>query len=207
MIYFVFFVFVVLLCFILVSSRKEKKKSKVEKAVTRSPISENRRDVDTSRDFLRQHYEEHLQDAIEAGNEKEIKYYSAKLDPEFQIAENQYWSHDLRIMEMKVDKTTGKDEFEKACQDQMLRAYAFKPLYEKYYSQPLNANVFKTYALFLEREGRFVDAATVCSKALRWGFPNDKTQGGMAGRLVRMVKKSGGETNAEVEDALKKYCQ
>lgn len=197
---------VFLCCVASASSKKGKKRNKADSR----PVEMVRINVQAEKSddgFMRHHYEDHLQEAIRAGNEKEIKYYSAKLDPEFQIASEQYWSHDMKIRGMRTDQTVSKDEFEKACQDQMLRAYAFKPLYEKSYSQPLNADVFKSYAIFLEREGRYIDAATVCAKALRWGFPNDKTQGGMAGRLVRMVKKAGGETTPEIEDALKKFCQ
>lgn len=198
---------VVFLCWVVsASSKKGKKKSKANSRPMET-VRVNVRVDESDDDFMRHHYEDHLQEAIQKGDEKEIKYYSAKLDPEFQIASEQYWGNDLKIRGMRTDQTVSKDEFEKACQDQMLRAYAFKPLYEKSYSQPLNAEVFRTYAIFLEREGRFTDAATVCAKALRWGFPNDKTQGGMAGRLVRMVKKAGGETNTEIEDALMKYCQ
>ena len=154
-----------------------------------------------------QYYKEHLQYAIERGDQKEILYYQGKLDPEFRIIEDQYWGARNRIKEMQVDQTVNKEDFEKECKAQMTRAYAFKRPYEHYYSQPLYADVFKIYAIFLEREGRYVDAATVCARALRWGFPNDRTQGGMKGRLMRLVKKAGGEINGEIEDALKKFCQ
>lgn len=162
---------------------------------------------DPNNDFMLNHYKENLQYAIEKGNQKDILYYTAKLDPEFRNAEYQFWHAQTEIQEMRVDQTVKKEDFEKACQDQMLRAYAFKRPYEKYYQQPLYGEVFKIYAIFLEREGRYVDAATVCARALRWGFPNDRTQGGMKGRLLRLVKKAGGEVNEEIEDALKKYCQ
>jgi hypothetical protein len=162
---------------------------------------------DPNNDFMLNHYKENLQYAIEKGNQKDILYYTAKLDPEFRNAEYQFWHAQTEIQEMRVDQTVKKEDFEKACQDQMLRAYAFKRPYEKYYQQPLYGEVFKIYAIFLEREGRYVDAATVCARALRWGFPNDRTQGGMKGRLMRLVKKAGGEVNGEIEDALKKYCQ
>ncbi len=162
---------------------------------------------DPNNDFMLNHYKENLQYAIEKGNQKDILYYTAKLDPEFRNAEYQFWHAQTEIQEMRVDQTVKKEDFEKACQDQMLRAYAFKRPYEKYYQQPLYGEVFKIYAIFLEREGRYVDAATVCARALRWGFPNDRTQGGMKGRLMRLVKKAGGEVNGEIEDALKKYCK
>ena len=162
---------------------------------------------DPNDDFMLNHYRENLKYAMEKGDQKEILYYTAKLDPEFRNAEFHFWNAQTKIDEMRVDQTVKKEDFEKACQDQMLRAYAFKPLYEKYYCQPLYAEVFKIYALFLEREGRYVDAATVCARALRWGFPNDRTHGGIKGRLMRLVKKAGGEVNEEIEDALKKYCQ
>lgn len=151
--------------------------------------------------------EKRLSDAIENGDEREVRYYRGQLDKAYQIASDDYWHHNILLEQMKVDKTISKEEFENACEQQMLRAYAFKESYDKYNIEPLYASVFKTYALFLEREGRFVDAATVCAKSLRWGFPNDRTQGGMAGRLVKLVKKAGGETNEEIEDALREYCQ
>lgn len=162
---------------------------------------------DDADDWLTTHNKEHLQEAIQKGDKKEILYYQGKLDPVFQKMESEFWGARNSIKEMQVDKRASKADFEKACLAQMQRAFAFKPIYEKYYCQPLNADIFKTYALFLEREGRYVEAATVCVRALDQGFPNDGTQGGMAGRLVRMIKKAGGETTNEIEDALNRYCR
>ena len=187
-----------------ISAYKKDKKTDAKRSNSTSGYTVTIRDDD---DDGLSYYREKLQYAIERGDQRDILFYQGKLDPEFRITDEQYWHAQSVIHEMQIDQTVRKEDFEKACQDQMLRAYAFKPGYEKYYSQPLYAEVFKIYAIFLEREGRYVDAATVCARALRWGFPNDRTQGGMKGRLMRLVKKAGGEVNEEIEDALKKYCQ
>jgi hypothetical protein len=179
------------------------KKKKVDKPHFTVTIREN--DDDENR--VEQFYRDMLHDAIEKGDKDEIRYYTKKLDKEYQIAERNYLCENARLHELRVDQTVSKDDFEKACRSHMMGTYAFKSLYQKYNDNPLYSDVFKIYAIFLEREGRYVDAATICARALRWGFPNDRTQGGMKGRLMRLVKKAGGEVNGEIEDALKKYCQ
>ena len=160
----------------------------------------------TPEDIVRETSEQRLKEAEATGNERQAKYYRGQLDEGYQRVSKDYWHHEAMIANMKVDKTVSDAEFEKECEAHMLRAFGFKNMFDEYNDEPLQTNVFKTYALFLEKRGRYVEAASVCAKALRWGFPNDKTQGGMAGRLVRMVKKSGGETTPEIEDALQKYC-
>lgn len=187
-----------------ISAYKKEKKNETKRSNSQSGYTVTIREDD---DVMREINEEFLKEAIENGNEEDIRYYSRKLDTEYQRAHMDYLSNNVRIAEMRVDQRVSKEEFERACQEHMMRAYAFKSLYEKYSNQPFSTDIFKIYAIFLEREGRYVDAATVCARALRWGFPNDRTQGGMRGRLLRLVKKAGGEVNEEIEDALKKYCQ
>ena len=148
-----------------------------------------------------------LQEAIAAGNKEDILYYQRKLDRNFQRVYRDYLNGNVRLSEMKTDQRVTPAEFEKACNEQIKTTLIYRDMHQKYYGTPLNSDVFKYYAMFLEKQGRYLDAARVCARALDLGFPNDRTQGGMAGRLVRMVKKAGGETTAEIEDALQRFCQ
>lgn len=148
-----------------------------------------------------------LQEAIAAGKQEDVLYYQRKLDKTFQNVYMDYLNGSVRLDEMKTDQRVTPAEFEKACNEQIKATLIYRDMYEKYYNAPLNTDVFKTYAMFLEKQGRYLDAAKVCARALDLGFPNDRTQGGMAGRLVRMVKKAGGETTNEIEDALQRFCQ
>ena len=151
--------------------------------------------------------QELLQEAIAAGNKEDILYYQRKLDRNFQRVYMDYLNGNVRLSEMKADKRVTPEQFEKACNDQIKTTLIYRDMFEKYYGAPLNPDVFKIYAMFLEKQGRYLDAARACARALDLGFPNDGTQGGMAGRLVRMVKKAGGETTPEIEDAIRKYCK
>lgn len=148
-----------------------------------------------------------LQEAIAAGKQEDVLYYQRKLDKTFQKVYMDYLNGSVRLAEMKTDQRVTPAEFEKACNEQIKTTLIYRDMYEKYYNAPLNPDVFKIYAMFLEKQGRYLDAAKVCARALDLGFPNDRTQGGMAGRLVRMVKKAGGETTNEIEDALQRFCQ
>lgn len=148
-----------------------------------------------------------LQEAMVAGNQEEILYYQRKLDKTFQKVYTDYLNGSVRLAEMKTDQRVTPAEFEKACNEQIKTTLIYRDMYEKYHNAPLNPDVFKTYAMFLEKQGRYMDAARVCARALSLDFPNDGTKGGMAGRLVRMVKKAGGETTNEIEDALQRFCQ
>ena len=148
-----------------------------------------------------------LQEAIAAGKQEDVLYYQRKLDKTFQKVYMDYLNGSVRLAEMKTDQRVTPAEFEKACNEHIKTTLIYRDMYEKYYNAPLNTDVFKIYAMFLEKQGRYLDAAKVCARALDLGFPNDRTQGGMAGRLVRMVKKAGGETTNEIEDALQRFCQ
>lgn len=148
-----------------------------------------------------------LQEAMAAGKQEDVLYYQRKLDKTFQKVYMDYLNGSVRLAEMKTDQRVTPAEFEKACNEQIKTTLIYRDMYEKYYNAPLNPDVFKIYAMFLEKQGRYLDAAKVCARALDLGFPNDRTQGGMAGRLVRMVKKAGGETTNEIEDALQRFCQ
>ena len=164
-------------------------------------------DEDSDREWMESRYKERLQEAIERGDEKEILYCQSMLDRTFQKVKTDYCIGDSRLSNMKVDQRVTPGQFEEACNEQIKTTLIYRDMYVKYYQVPLDTDVFKIYAMFLEKQGRYLDAARVCARALNLGFPNDGTQGGMAGRLVRMVKKAGGETTNEIEDALNRYCQ
>ena len=148
-----------------------------------------------------------LQEAIAAGKQEDVLYYQRKLDKTFQKVYMDYLNGSVRLAEMRADQRVTPEEFEKACNEQIKITLIYRDMYQKYYNMPLNPDVFKYYAMFLEKQGRYLDAARVCARALSLDFPHDGTKGGMAGRLVRMVKKAGGETNNEIEDALQRFCR
>lgn len=54
------------------------------------------------------------------------------------------------------------------------------------YAAHLTYPAFKNLALLYERRGGLDAAISVCRDALRRGFPNDGTKGGMIGRLKRL---------------------
>lgn len=148
-----------------------------------------------------------LQEAMAVGKQEDVLYYQRKLDKTFQKVYMDYLNGSVRLAEMRTDQRVTPAEFEKACNEQIKITLIYRDMYQKYYNMPLNPDVFKYYAMFLEKQGRYLDAARVCARALSLDFPNDGTKGGMAGRLVRMVKKAGGETTNEIEDALQRFCQ
>lgn len=164
-------------------------------------------DEDSDHEWMESRYKERLQESIERGDEKEILYCQSMLDRTFQKVKTDYCIGDSRLSNMKVDQRVTPGQFEEACNEQIKTTLIYRDMYVKYYQMPLDTDVFKIYAMFLEKQGRYLDAARACARALDLGFPNDGTKGGMAGRLVRMVKKAGGETTAEIEDALNRFCQ
>lgn len=183
------------------ASQKQEKKRVVPVTVELSlKGKEERRSMD---DINR----ELLQEAIAAGKQEDVLYYQRKMDKTFQKVYMDYLNGSVRLAEMRTDQRVTPAEFEKACNEQIKITLIYRDMYQKYYNMPLNPDVFKYYAMFLEKQCRYLDAARVCARALSLDFPNDGTKGGMAGRLVRMVKKAGGETTNEIEDALQRFCQ
>ena len=57
----------------------------------------------------------------------------------------------------------------------------------------------KTLAMIYEKRGDYEHAANVCAFAIRSGYPKDGTDGGMRGRMARMIKKG----NLPLTDAYK----
>lgn len=50
---------------------------------------------------------------------------------------------------------------------------------------------FKQLAIIYEKEGDYENAIKICEYAIAEGFENDKTKGGMTGRLEKLRKKAG----------------
>lgn len=57
----------------------------------------------------------------------------------------------------------------------------------------------KTLAMIYEKRGDYERAANICAFAIRSGYPKDGTDGGMRGRMARMIKKG----NLPLTDAYK----
>lgn len=200
-----FFICLAVLVAIIVIVYKSGKKSK---PTTSGPAQRQNTPVKEESRSMRSINEELLEEARAAGDEEGVQYYTRKLDDRFQAVSMEYTSKGAELAEMRTDTTVPPEKFEKACNDYIKLTLLYRDMHDKYYDSPLQySDAFKTYAMFLEKQGRYLDAARVCARALNLGFPNDKTQGGMAGRLVRMVKKAGGETTAEIEAALNRYCR
>lgn len=161
----------------------------------------------TVEEFVNQINEKRIKEARANGDERTAKYYESRMDKEYVRGERSIGEQNVELYALVRDQTASVEDVEAFCEKLMLETYAFKPLYEKYNDIPYAPPVFKEYSIYLANRGNYVKAAEVCAKALRWGFVNDGTKSGMAGRLVRMVKKAGGETNEEIEDALRKYCK
>ena len=201
----VFFIILAVLVAIFVILYKSGKKSK---PTTRGPEERPNPPAKEENRSMRSINEELLEEAKAAGDEEGVRYYTRKLDDRFQSVSMEYTSKGAELAEMRTDTTVPPEKFEKACNDYIKLTLLYRDMHDKYFDSPLlYSDAFKTYAMFLEKQGRYLDAARVCARALNLGFPNDRTKGGMAARLVRMVKKAGGETTNEIEDALNRYCR
>ncbi len=65
---------------------------------------------------------------------------------------------------------------------EMSKVYERTP--QKYYP------AFVRMALVYEKRGEYENAISICQQAINMGFDNDKTKGGMQGRIARLCKKA-----------------
>lgn len=79
--------------------------------------------------------------------------------------------------------------FEAVCTEDISLAEEFVRLHKKYDQTIPRYPCFKQLAIFYEKQGNYHLAITVCEEAIRLGFEEDGTQGGMTGRIEKLEKK------------------
>lgn len=75
-------------------------------------------------------------------------------------------------------------------------------LWRKYNTPIYSYPAFKRMSIIYEKQGNYESAALMCVQALRLGFTDDGTKGGMRGRLARLVRKSGMTVDAETRQLM-----
>lgn len=66
----------------------------------------------------------------------------------------------------------------------------------------LESPPLKMLAIIYEKNSRYSASALVCVRAIKNGYPNDGTKGGMRGRLARMIKKGKLDVTDEMKQIL-----
>lgn len=79
--------------------------------------------------------------------------------------------------------------FEVICKEDISLAEEFVRLYKSHGQIVPRYPCFKQLAIFYEKQGNYHLAVTVCEEAIRLGFEEDGTQGGMTGRMEKLEKK------------------
>ena len=79
--------------------------------------------------------------------------------------------------------------FEAVCKEDISLAEEFVQLHKKYNQTIPHYPCFKQLAIFYEKQGNYHLAITVCEEAIRLGFEDDGTKGGMTGRIEKLEKK------------------
>lgn len=128
-------------------------------------------------------------------------------DTEYQAGYKRYSDLMSYVREMySVINTVGSfsseagDRLIDACVSAIEAEDAIKEKLEYYHKMPLEmSEPRKTLAMIYEKRGDYEHAANVCAFAIRSGYPKDGTDGGMRGRMARMIKKG----NLPLTDAYK----
>lgn len=76
------------------------------------------------------------------------------------------------------------------------------PLWESYEEPIPRCPVFARQSMIFEKRGEYDRAAAVCVVAIRAGFSDDGTKGGMVGRLKRLLKKGKLKPTQEILELL-----
>lgn len=79
--------------------------------------------------------------------------------------------------------------FESICKEDISIAEEFVRLYKNNREIVPRYPCFKQLAIFYEKQGNYHLAVTVCEEAIRLGFEEDGTQGGMTGRMEKLDRK------------------
>lgn len=152
-----------------------------------------------------------LRDAITSKTEQEREYWKrwaeANADAEYQSDLNTFHALLTHIREMySVINSVGSfsdeagDRLIDSCAAAIEIEVEIKEKREYYENTHFEmSEPCKTLAMILEDRKEYHHAAAVCVYAIQNGFPKDGTNGGMRGRLARMIKKG----NLPLTDELK----
>lgn len=88
------------------------------------------------------------------------------------------------------------------CQDTAALFLELVPLWQKYEEPIPRCPAFSRQAMIHEKREEYEKAAAVCVVAIRAGFPDDGTKGGMPARLKRMIKKGNLHLSEDVMDLI-----
>jgi hypothetical protein len=132
-----------------------------------------------------------------ASTEEDRRYWESQADKEYQAARSLFYDLCTEIKEQySVINNVGSFDNEEgnkliaSCVEAIYiddstrekRDYYDSAKYE--YCEP-----YKILSMVYEKRGEFQRAATVCVMAIDKGYTKDGTNGGMRGRLARMIKK------------------
>lgn len=142
-----------------------------------------------------------------AQSEEERRYYEAQADKQYQAAQAEYCA---LLTEIKETYTVinNVSSFSSEAGDRLLdrcvegvnmenylsEKWAYYDSAKHEYSEP-----HKMLSMIYEKRGDYQRAASVCVLAIQKGFTKDGTNGGMRGRLARMIKKG----NLPISDQMK----
>lgn len=152
-----------------------------------------------------------LRDAITAKAEQEREYWrlwaEANADAEYQSDLNTFYALLTHIREMySVIGSVGSfsdeagDRLIDSCAEAIEIEEKIRENREYYENTHFEmSEPRKTLAMIYEKRGDYEHAANVCAFAIRSGYPKDGTDGGMRGRMARMIKKG----NLPLTDAYK----
>lgn len=142
-----------------------------------------------------------------ASNDEAKRYYEAQADKQYQGDLSQYYNLVTEIRELySVINTVGSftdpsaDKLIDKCAAAIVLDVKLKEKREYYESRIFDmSEPAKTLTMVFEKRQEYETAAGVCTLAIENGFTADGTNGGMRGRLARMIKKG----NLPLTDELK----
>ena len=145
-----------------------------------------------------------------AQDEETKRYYEAQADKQYQAALSALYALETEIQET-YSVLTNVGSFNSEAGDKLVercvaaieldnsirekRDYYDKSKYE--YSVP-----HKILSMVYEKRGEYQRAAMVCVLAIEKGYTKDSTNGGMRGRLARMIKKGNLPISEQMKEIL-----
>lgn len=145
-----------------------------------------------------------------AQDEEMKRYYECQADKQYQASLSAFYSLETEILETYsvltnvgsfnseagdklIDRCVAAIELDNSIREK--RDYYDKSKYE--YSIP-----HKILSMVYEKRGDYQRAAVVCVLAIEKGYTKDSTNGGMRGRLARMIKKGDLPISDQMKDIL-----
>ncbi len=142
---------------------------------------------------MREMYDE----AARSGDAEMLRYAAMESDVEFVQTRAAYYEMSTEVQsDYKVIYHSGQYNGEaarlfegKALQVIEAAEYLAQKWRQYGQEQPRNCDAYKRLSMVYERQGRITEAAEICARAIKSGYDMDGTDGGMRGRLARLIKK------------------